>query len=851
MPKNELLVLFGGVKQKITRARMENADVCGHVDVLTDGVLHGWALAPRSPHVPVFVQCVVGEKALDPVLAIGERPDVAAAQYQTAVCGFSIDIKPLVDSLAAESKRWPITIDVLAGYDTLKKIGSWTPCRWMADFGVYEEDVDRAKIRQLGVASAQILTRANREFHVRQKEFPFLEEADAFEDYQRHALSAAVAKVVAPTSFPETLRMSQGKKLVLSNYVDQQRYRFNLSRSFRIELADSEVDSYLRWYLTTYVPHHRGWRRAPLSAQEIEYLNGSSPLPFATLAMYLFMPEAFRQAARGTEEFRIELAYWWAVEQAPSAFVEDCLVPDWCINLLRKSRKELHATQFPLTHFMERYFARHQELHFLDLTRAAHRLLYYFYLIMLAAERPDLLRLLPPEILAQLIDAGDGSIKGFSGLAHKIFEILELGAFAFAPKLLLQMISARMFDIKKMKFCTLSTEGHRLLSAAWPAPRSQKKIDVQLIGPLEKASGLGQAVRLSAAMIEKTGLKIGAFDFGLDNPAPEGFSSKVKTDKLQKSRINIVHLNGESVQLAFSYLPDVFDGSYNIGYFYWELDTPAACHHLSIELLDEIWVSSEYCRETYAKVTDKPVINVGMCVESVAVSKNDARNYARKKLRCSDDEFVFLAAFDSFSFVQRKNPIGVIRAFRAAFSENERVRLVLKTQNRSRVQDPQQTRIWEAVDDEIAKDERVALLDETLTYKDLRRLKSGVDCYISLHRSEGWGFGMIEAMAMGIPVIATAYSGNMDFCTPETCWLVDYDLVCLYPDDYIFVVPGQKWAEPKLDSAAAQMRAVAFDVEERERRARFASDFVNSNFSEAAISQRYGARLKEILARLD
>lgn len=817
-----------------------------------DGILHGWALAPKSPHVPVRVQCVIGETTLDPVLAIGERPDVYAANHGTAMCGFSINVKPYFESIASKDLGEPIVVDVLAGYDKLEKIGSWAPSRWMVDFGVFE-DLDHEKIRKLGAVCAQILMRANMEFHARQKVFPFLAEVDAFSNSQQRMLSAVVAKVLAPTSFPETLRLSQGKKLALSNYVDQQRYRLNVNREFRVELADSGFESYLQWYLTRY-GSVRAWMRAPLSTLEIEYLNRESPVPVATLAMYLFMPKEMREAARDTEDFRIELAYWWVVEQAPALSVEDCLIPDWCIGLLRNCRKEFRAAHFPLNYFMERYFFRHQELHFLDLMHVADRMLSYFYLVIEAVERPDLLRLFSPEVLTRLINAGCSdadTTAGFSRLACRIFEILELGAFPFSPTFFQQMISVRMFDLSTMRFRTVSSEGHRILSAAWRAPQSQEKIDVQLIGPFQKASGLGQAARLSAAMIEKTGLKTSIFDFGLDNPAPEGFSSKLKTGGLQQSKVNIVHLNGESVAIAYSYLPDVFKNSYNIGYFYWELDTPAACHHLSIELLDEIWVSSEYCREIYAKVTSKPVINVGMCVEDVPVLKDDARSYARKKLRCSDDEFVFLAAFDSFSFVQRKNPIGVIRAFRAAFPDDEGVRLVLKTQNRTQVHDPYQHAIWEVVDEEVDRDDRITLMDETLTYNDLRRLKSGVDCYISLHRSEGWGFGMIEAMAMGVPVIATAYSGNMDFCTPETCWLVDYDLVCLYPDDYIFVVPGQKWAEPKLDSAAAQMRAVVFDVEERERRVKCASDFVNSNFSEAAISQRYGARLKEILARLD
>jgi glycosyltransferase involved in cell wall biosynthesis len=852
LSKHKLSNLAIQFKQKVSKARIQTHDVYGHVDDLVDGVLFGWALAPKTPHIPVLVKCAVGERSLDPVLAVRERPDVAAANYGTGTCGYALDLKQLLKSIAKETESDPITIEVLAGYQRFEKIGSWKISRWMVDFGVYEK-LDPNKTKKLAAICAQTLMRAEGEVRERIKEFPFLDELSKSRGCKRKDLSGAVTKVVAPTTFPDTLRSLQGKKLVLSNYVDQQRYRFNVSRSFRVELADSEVDAYLHWYLSTYAPI-RGWRRAPLSAEEIEHLNGPSAYPGATLAMSFFMPGPMREMARETEAFRLELAYWWSIEAAPARFLEDCLVPDWCIALLRKSRNECQGMEYPLNHFIERYFAHHKELHFLDLTHTTDRMLLYFYLILLGAERPDMLRFLPPKVLGQLLATTKDRLEieeSIAQLVARIFQALELDSSNVSPNLLIEMINARMFDIKEMRFRTMSTEGHRLLPAAWTVPGSDKRVDVQVIGPLQKASGLGQATRLSTAMLQKTGLKIGTFDFGLDNPAPEGFSSKVQAGNLSNSRINIVHLNAESVQLAYSFLPDVFGQAYNIGYFYWELDTPAACHHLSIELLDEIWVSSEYCREIYARATSKPVINVGMCVESLDLSDSeDARSYARRKLYCFDDEFVFLAAFDSFSFVQRKNPIGVIRAFRAAFPNDRRMRLVVKTHNRSLVQDPQQLRIWSAVDEEIAKDDRITLLDETLSYRDLRKLKSGVDCYVSLHRSEGWGFGMIEAMATGVPVVATGYSGNMDFCRPEFCWLVDFDLVNLYPDDYIFVLPGQKWAEPKFDSAVQQMRAVAYDAGERERRTRLALEFVNSQFSEESISKRYRVRLEQILADL-
>jgi len=177
-------------------------------------------------------------------------------------------------------------------------------------------------------------------------------------------------------------------------------------------------------------------------------------------------------------------------------------------------------------------------------------------------------------------------------------------------------------------------------------------------------------------------------------------------------------------------------------------------------------------------------------------------------------------------------------------------RLVLKTQNRDSVFDTVQVNIWDQVDTIIATDPRIVVMNETLSYRDLLRLKAGSDVYISLHKSEGWGFGMIEAMNLGVPVVCTAYSGSMDFCTPETTWLVDYEEMLLRQEDYIFVRRGSKWAEPSVESAAKQLRAAYDDPAERAARAKAAQDHIRSSFSTEAIAERYGRRLREILKDL-
>lgn len=405
------------------------------------------------------------------------------------------------------------------------------------------------------------------------------------------------------------------------------------------------------------------------------------------------------------------------------------------------------------------------------------------------------------------------------------------------------------YDLNNQVFLSITPEGDRFDAAATPPLASTEKVDVQMIGPFKKASGLGQATRLSAQAMALTGFSVNTVDHGLDNPAPEGFSSSAgQISDYRPARVNLIHLNAESIPLVFAYEPDVFNGAYNIGYFFWELDSPAACHFLGIDFLDEIWVSSEYGVTIYQPGNDKPVTKVGMCFEETPdIDRVQAQAFVNSRFGFSGSEFVFLVAFDSYSFVQRKNPIGVLKAFLQAFDGVHDARLVIKTQNRDKVTDPVQVAIWDQVDALMAGDKRIRVLNETLTYKDLLQLKKGSDCYISLHKSEGWGFGMIEAMNLSIPVVCTGYSGNMEFCSEDTAWLVKYTEVTLEEDDYIFVVAGQKWADPDIDDAARQFKAVYDDPKERARKVAAAYKNVQQNFSPRAIAQNYQDRLKKIL----
>jgi glycosyltransferase involved in cell wall biosynthesis len=239
-----------------------------------------------------------------------------------------------------------------------------------------------------------------------------------------------------------------------------------------------------------------------------------------------------------------------------------------------------------------------------------------------------------------------------------------------------------------------------------------------------------------------------------------------------------------------------------------------------------------------------------------------AEHETPNKLRCrnqlatehgiDDDETVFLTTFDSYSFVQRINPLADINAFREALTSDEKVRLLVKTQNRTAViHDPIQRKLWRTIDALIENDARITLVNRTLNYDVLLAFKNAADCYVSLHRAEGWGFGMIESMLLGVPVITMGYFGNLEYCNTENCCLVDSEEVYLSADDYAFVKPGQKWVEPNISDAALCFKDVYEKPDKRRIMAENAASYVRKNFGNDAISQRYGSRMRTILSSLN
>jgi glycosyltransferase involved in cell wall biosynthesis len=203
---------------------------------------------------------------------------------------------------------------------------------------------------------------------------------------------------------------------------------------------------------------------------------------------------------------------------------------------------------------------------------------------------------------------------------------------------------------------------------------------------------------------------------------------------------------------------------------------------------------------------------------------------------------VFLYVFDASSLVERKNPHCLVDAFEAAFSEHDRVRLVLKVSNAGN--DPEFSLYLDALTERNA---RCVVLRQTMQPHEVAGLVRASDCYVSPHRSEGFGLTVAEAMALGVPVIATDYGGTADFVTEEVGFPLRYRLVEVDRDHGPYA-KGAIWADPSIEHLQELLRRVVANPRAAAARGQRARTLMCEDYSAAAVGRRIGKRLAAIAA---
>lgn len=298
--------------------------------------------------------------------------------------------------------------------------------------------------------------------------------------------------------------------------------------------------------------------------------------------------------------------------------------------------------------------------------------------------------------------------------------------------------------------------------------------------------------------------------------------------------VNVIHVNAVALPwFVHARGPRFFRGKHNIGYWLWDLPELPEAFQGSFSYLDEVWVSSNFALETLSRASPVPVVKVPLALPADGLQ---TKGVGRDHFGLRDDHRVFLFMFDAHSIVERKNPEAVIRAFKRAFPDEPDVRLVLKVVHGSR-----------GLRDGLSAgaDPRVVLIDRVFDREEVNSLIAACDCYVSLHRSVGFGLTLAEAMALGKPVVATAYSANLDFMNVANSFLVRYSLVRL-KQDYPPYPSGSVWAEPDVAHAAKLMRSVYDDPEH----ARLVGERARQDVMASLSPHVVGARVRERLSMI-
>jgi len=357
-------------------------------------------------------------------------------------------------------------------------------------------------------------------------------------------------------------------------------------------------------------------------------------------------------------------------------------------------------------------------------------------------------------------------------------------------------------------------------------------------------SGRGEDIRCSFRSFQAIGLTLSIRDiYSYEKQIDPDFTKEFNNHLVQKlSDINIFYINGDEVEQALKHIEaDVPSDAYNIICPQWELSIYPKDWAEQLNRFDEIWAPSTFVFDSIQKAISKPVFHMPLPAQ-VQLSSFLGRRY----FSIPESSYIFLFFFDLRSYIDRKNPCAVIKAFEKVCIErpDEDIRLVIKINPLTLLKNKVHWLIQEI--NQCPFRDRIIIIDKLFSDNEVKNLVRCCDCFVSLHRSEGYGRGMAEAMLLGKPVIATGYSGNLDFMNEENSNLVRFKLINVIEGSYPHA-KGQVWAEPDVENAVYYLLRLLDDRDYGRNLGQIARRYIRTNFSYRAIGLKYLNRLNEIL----
>ena len=362
---------------------------------------------------------------------------------------------------------------------------------------------------------------------------------------------------------------------------------------------------------------------------------------------------------------------------------------------------------------------------------------------------------------------------------------------------------------------------------------------VDIVGYAKGDFGVAQNLRGVVEAFKLLDYKINVLDISTNGSQSETDQSLNNYIKLKSnSYIQIFCVNADQTVATINNLSnDVNNRKYKIGYWFWELAEFPKAWMSAFDRLDEVWAPTKFIYECLRKVSPIPVYYVPVVVEPKFVKSFD-RNY----FGLPGKSYLFHFSYDFHSFSERKNPEAVLKAFQNAFrNKKDNVGLVIKMINGEKY-----PILYNKLISKISKDNRIFVVNKTLDRQEMYGLINSCDAYVSLHRAEGFGLGLAESMFFSKPVVATGYSGNLDFMNNRNSCIVPYKLIKLKKNAYPFW-ENQFWAEPSIKDAANFMKKLASDKLFRIKISKLGELTIKENHSAQKVSKLVKLRLKSII----
>lgn len=376
-------------------------------------------------------------------------------------------------------------------------------------------------------------------------------------------------------------------------------------------------------------------------------------------------------------------------------------------------------------------------------------------------------------------------------------------------------------------------------AAPWNRAISRRflRVGCNLIGYFRADLGIGESVRCAARAAAAAGVPAALVDLRLPCKNPmtdDSFTARLQPDFPHP--VNVVHVDAPGMRdLAHHHGPQIFAGKYTIGYWAWELPEFPDAWVQYADFCQEIWAPSHFTAQSIAEKVPVPVLTMPHAIAFPRPSGD-----LRAQFGLPRDQFLFLFLYDLNSYSERKNPAAMLEAFRRSGLAGRGAALVIKVHNVAG-NEADFARLQAAA----AALPGTTLLTQTLARADIYALEAACDCFVSLHRSEGFGLAVAESMYLGKPVISTDWSATAEFVNagngcPVRCRTVQLER------NHGPYAKGQFWAEPDLDHAAECMRRLAGDPALAARLGTAARATIEERFAPAVIGARYRRRLETI-----